>query len=955
MDNEKKKLNLFVSFFPPPEIAASEDLLAPTATTTAVLDVEGMSCGGCSAAVKRILTTSKLEDGSSSLSVAGASVNLLTSTAVVRFHGSLSAPETAAAAEAAAELLTKKGFPSTARGDAEGDVNAAAEASDLTRRRELARASADLAVAWGLALVCCAHHAGHWLHAAGIHSMAHGPIAEALSKPLVAGVLGAAALLGPGRPVLSDGAAALFRRGSPNMNSLVALGSVASFSAGALGPALFPSLGFGASFMEEPVMLLAFVLLGRAAEARARLEAGADLRALAGLVPSDARLVLDPGVAPGAAAAAAAAGSSPPVAAAAETALVRTAAVAVGDVVRVLPGERVPVDGVVISSPPSSADEALLTGESALVAKKEGDQIAAGAVVYGSPIDIRATATGGDCAVARMAALVKDAQSREAPSQRLADAVSGKFCYGVMGIAAATALFWGSGLGLSLFPGAAAAAGVAAGVASSSAAAAASASASASLSLAAKLAIDVLVVACPCALGLATPTAVLVASSAGARRGLLLRGGGATLEALAAVDAVVFDKTGTLTRGRPELVSSEPEGSNGLPMLLAAAAAAEAGTLHPIASAVRAAAAEAGVLSPEEDSSASSPAAAASSDASSGSGLEIPLLGSAVAECLTAAGDGSRATLVDGRVAAVGRRRWVEDQVGVLVSGGGGEEESSTVKTSSPAFSEDDAATATGATTIFVGLSGSGILGTLTFRDALRPDAAATVAALQSSGNLGIRRVLLLSGDSPAAVARVAAAVGIAPEDAVSRARPEDKAAAVRALRDQGFTVAMVGDGVNDAPALAAANVGMALVAAAAAGSGSPSSSPSAFAKGTDAAGDAADVVLMGDRLSQVPEAIELGRGTLGKIRANLGWALFYNAAALPLAAGAALALPGGGFALDPSVAGGMMAFSSVAVVCNSLLLRPAFAKKVEQLARQLGEISEENKDGGNGLRRRQL
>ena len=814
-----------------------------------------MSCGGCSAAVKRILTAYP--------GVTGASVNLLTESAVVRVvkgaggggGNTPDAPDPEAVAAAAAADLTAKGFPASLRTpDAAADLGARADAAEATRAADLARSTLDLAVAWGLALLCCTHHAGHAAHALGWHALAHGAWMDVMAAPTTAAALGIFALAGPGRRIITEGLAALVVRRAPNMNSLIAVGGLTSFAAGAAAP-LFPALGFDASFMEEPVMLLAFVLLGRTLEARARLKAAADLRTLAALVPATARLVLDAGALPG--------GGAP--APAEEVESVPTPTIRPGDVLRVLPGERVPVDGTICASVGggggggrAAVDESMLTGEAALVPKRPGDALTAGTVVYEAPLTFTATSTGADSTLAGIARLVADAQACEAPVQRLADAVSGKFCYGVMAASAATAAFWATA-GAALWPGAVAAAlpGAVGGAAGPPA-----------LLLGIKLAIDVLVVACPCALGLATPTAVLVATSLGATQGLLLRGGGAVLERLAAVDTVVFDKTGTLTVGAPALVGVVGRGGWGEGEVLAAAAAAEAGAVHPLAEAIRAAAA----------------AAPASSDS-----FPAPVAHT------TVPGDGVTATLADGRTVAVGRRAWALGAVGEGEGGGEGD-----------AGAADPSSSST--TTVHVAVSGAGLVGSLTFADGLRPDAAAVVRTLRGLG----LRVCVLSGDGEGAVAAAAAALGVPPADATSRARPADKAAAVAALKARGAVVAMVGDGVNDAPALAAADVGV------------------AFKGGMAAAGEAADVVLMGDRLGQVVEAVLLGRAALSKIKQNLGWALAYNLVGLPLAAGAAL--PAAGIALNPSVAGGMMAFSSVAVVANSLLLRGRFGREVRGL-----------------------
>eukprot|EP00884_Botryococcus_braunii_P021022 jgi/Botrbrau1/7603/Bobra.0159s0052.1 len=342
-----------------------------------------------------------------------------------------------------------------------------------------------------------------------------------------------------------------------------------------------------------------------------------------------------------------------------------------------------------------------------------------------------------------------------------------------------------------------------------------------------------------------------MATSLGARQGLLLRGGD-VLERIAKVDTVVVDKTGTLTEGRLRLTEVKPREGADIDMLLRVASAVESGTRHPLADAVLA--------------------------ASRGAGLDasIPV----ASESRTVPGEGASA-VVDGRLAAVGRPDWVLRQIGGESAGVGAVEEG-------PSGAE---------TRVAVGWQGQGLLGSLLFSDTLRPDSAAAIRRLQSMG----MEVVVLSGDAQGATQHIAAQLGLSPQQARGEARPQDKAGQVELLRRQGRVVAMVGDGVNDAPALAAADVGIAM------------------GGGLDAAGQAAGVILLGDSLAQVVEVVTLGRDTLTKIRQNLLWAMMYNVVGVPVAAG--VLLPSYGIALSPSVAGGMMAFSSVAVVSNSLLL----------------------------------
>jgi len=584
------------------------------------------------------------------------------------------------------------------------------------------------------------------------------------------------------------------------------------------------------------VMLLAFILLGRNLEARARAKASVDLEALARLLPAEARLQLclgkefDSG--------------------GVEEVCVPTVDIKVGDVVRVLPGERIPVDGTVLSGA-ASVDESLLTGEAAPVPRGPGDEVVGGALLWEAPIFMEARTAGGEGVVADIRHAVEDAQAREAPIQRVADAVSGPFVYTIMGTALATFGFWLT-FGVSAFPQALMTVSDATGGAELSA-----------LGLAAKLAVDVLVVACPCALGLATPTAVLVGTSRAAKQGILIRGGD-VLERLAGVDAAVFDKTGTLTRGQPSVTGVAARGRSGEDVL-ALAAALEQGTKHPLGDAIL--------------------RAYGSND--------LP----AASDTSTVPGSGVCGR-VDGQEVRVGS--W--EHVIALAEGegfGALAEDRDKLEASLAAESASLASGRVGGTIAFVSVQGEGVVGAIGVADELRPDTVVTMRKLQ---DMGIQDIFVLSGDTKQAALAAASLAGIPADNVIAGVKPDGKAAAVAELKRQGKSVVMVGDGINDALALTEADVGIAL------------------SSGMDAATDAADVVLLGNRLEQVAESVQTGRATLGKIKQNLVWALGYNVVGVPAAAGAFL--PTYGLILDPSVAGGLMAFSSIAVVMNSLLLQ---------------------------------
>eukprot|EP00898_Chlorokybus_atmophyticus_P007014 jgi/Chlat1/7313/Chrsp58S06935 len=784
----------------------------------ALLDVGGMKCGGCAVAVKRILQSDS--------AVASASVNLLTNTAAITFS------ESNASASDAAALLTARGFPSSLR-QAQHDVLSSSK-QPSTSGNAVSESTLRLAGAWGLVAVCCLGHVGHHLHHMGLHSLAHGPVLTAFEHPWTQCAIAAAALLGPGRELLADGVQA-FRRGSPNMNSLVGVGAASVFGI-SLVSLIVPFVGWEAMYFDEPVMLLAFVLLGRTLEERARASAARDVKALASLLPASTQLVLD---------------SEPQTDAFTSVARVRvpTSQVRKGDRVLILPSERIPVDGVVLRGS-SSVEESMLTGESLPVRKTAGSSVVAGTLNWEAPLLVEATATGAGSIVMGITRMVEEAQSREAPVQRLADAVAGPFVYTVLGLAAATFAFWYS-IGTQMFPAV---------LDSDFAGADGNA-----VVLAFKLAVDVLVIACPCALGLATPTAVLVATSMGAKRGLLFRGGD-VLERVANADTIVFDKTGTLTEGKPAVVSVECVADVDEQQLLRIASGVEASTRHPVANAVVSAARSRNVL-PEKLS---------------------------IEGAYTEPGCGACA-VVDGKRVAVGSLSWALAQVGsdTSIRAAAARQLQERLQRHSDAESH---------TIAYVCMEGEGVMGAISVADNIRCDASATVQRLKAMG----LRVMMMSGDRPPAAHAIARTLGINREDVYAQLRPEDKAARIADLQAGGARVIMVGDGVNDAPALAEASVGMAL------------------GNATDMANEAAQVVCLSERLAQTMEALELSRATLTKIRTNLFWALAYNCIGIPLAAGAAL--PAFDLALTPSFAGAMMALSSVAVVSNSLLLRLQFA-----------------------------
>lgn len=599
--------------------------------------------------------------------------------------------------------------------------------------------------------------------------------------------------------------------GTMDMNTLIALGTGAAYAFSVVAtawPALFTSAGLAPDvYFEAVAMIIALILLGKVLEARAKGRTSDAIRSLMGLQPKSARVVAD-----------------------GEERDVDVAALNVGDIIVLRPGERVAVDGVVQTGR-TSIDESMLTGESLPVEKEPGDEVVGGTINGNGSIHFQATRVGRDTALAQIVRLVQQAQGSKAPIQRQADRIAGVFVPIVIGIAVLAFAAW-----LVFGP-------------------------PPSFVFAMVAFVTVLIIACPCAMGLATPTAVMVGTGAAAERGILFRNA-ETLETARDVRVVVLDKTGTVTRGAPALVGGSVIDENGV------LSAVQAGAMSGVAADVLRLAASA-------ERASEHPLAAAIVAAAHEARLEL----SEVTSFTSHGGRGVQAAVNDHGLAIGNRALMTEWAVDVSLL-------------------EHDARqwAARGATPVFVAVDGIA-RAMFAIADPIKPTSAAAIAELRT---LGID-VWMLTGDNEVTARAVAHEVGI--DNVLADVMPAEKAQHVKRLQQQtGQRVAMVGDGVNDAPALAQADVGVAI------------------GGGTDVAMEASDVTLVGGDLSSVATAMRVSRQTMRVIRQNLFWAFVYNVIGIPIAAG--VIYPFTGVLLSPVFASAAMALSSVSVVTNSLRLR---------------------------------
>jgi Cu+-exporting ATPase len=608
-------------------------------------------------------------------------------------------------------------------------------------------------------------------------------------------------VLWAGWPFFTRAWASLVHR-SLNMFTLIALGTGAAWvysMVGTLAPGLFPAAlrthgGAVAVYFEAAAVITVLVLLGQVLELRAREKTSGAIQALLGLAPKSAMRVRSDG--------------------ADETVPIDT--IVPGDVLRVRPGEKVPVDGILLEGR-GTVDESMVTGEPMPVAKVPGAKLTAGTINQTGGFTLRAEKVGADTLLAQIVHMVAAAQRSRAPIQRMADQVAAWFVPAVLVVAASTFAAW-----LAWGP-------------------------SPAFSYALVAAVAVLIIACPCALGLATPMSIMVGVGRGAQHGVLIRDAEA-LERMEKVDTLVVDKTGTLTEGRPRVVHVEVAGGHAADEVLRMLASVERASEHPLAMAVVAAAQARGLALEGVE------------------GFDSPV------------GKGVRGE-VAGVTVLSGAARYLAEQ-GIAVA-------------QLEAAAEQQRAQAS--TVIFVALDGR-LAGFVAIADPIK---ATTPAALQGLRDAGVR-IVMLTGDGRTTAEAVARQLGI--DDVVAEVFPEDKAAIVQRLRGEGRVVAMAGDGVNDAPALAAADVGIAM------------------GTGTDVAMESAGVTLLRGDLMGIVHARRLSRATMRNIRQNLFLSFAYNVAGIPLAAG--VLYPAFGLLLSPVVAAAAMALSSVSVIANALRLR---------------------------------
>ncbi len=743
------------------------------------LQVAGMTCASCVGRVEKVLIAQT--------GVVEASVNLATRTASVTYFEGVTTPASLA------EGVTKAGYE-TSVPNADEDTRQDRKAAE---ERDLARTTL---IAGALTLpVFLAEMMGHFIP--GVHGWIGRTIGMQNSW-LIQFVLVSLVMAGPGRKIYQKGLPALFRA-APDMNSLVAIGTLAAWIYSTLAlfmPSIFPE-GTRAVYFEAAGVIVTLILLGRWLEARAKGRTGAAIQRLVGLQPATAFVERNGAVVE-----------------------VQLSEVVTGDTLHLRPGARVAVDGEVLSGQ-SFVDESMITGEPVPVTKFAGENVVGGTINGTSALTYRATAVGADTLLAQIIRMVENAQGAKLPIQSLVDRITGVFVPIVMGLAALTVLVWlifgpDPALGLALVSG-----------------------------------VSVLIIACPCAMGLATPTSIMVGTGRAAELGVLFRKGDA-LQSLQEAKVIALDKTGTLTAGKPELTTLTVADGWDRTDVLMLIAAVEAQSEHPIATAIVRAAGE----------------------------VDLP----EVLNFDTVTGMGARGT-VAGKAVLVGADRFMR-QEGVVLG---------LLEQSGREIAEE------GATPLFAAVDGQ-IVAAIGVSDPVKPTTPAAIVAFHALG----LKVAMITGDNQVTADAIARQLGI--DHVVAEVLPSGKVEAVQDLRASFGPVVFVGDGINDAPALAAADTGIAI------------------GTGTDVAIEAADVVLMSGELTGAINALKISKATMRNIRQNLFWAFAYNAALIPIAAGALYPLTG--TLLSPMLAAGAMAVSSVFVVTNALRLRRvAPAKVVEQ------------------------
>ena len=752
-------------------IAALEDAGYPAAVEVAKFEIEGMSCASC---VGRIENALNGQDG-----VTLAAVNLASDSAVVRYVPGVTDPDQLA------EVISETGYPATLQRD---ERPTALERKDS----EIQRLGRVTGLAALLALPVFAIEMGsHFIP--GVHDFIMNTIGMQQSR-LMQFVLTTIVLFGPGRSFYLKGFPALLR-GAPDMNSLVALGTGAAYAfslVSTFAPNWLPT-GTANVYFEAAAVIVVLILLGRWLEARAKGQTGEAIRKLIGLRAKSALIERD-----------------------GEIIEIPIDKISVGELVVVRPGEKIAVDGEVVSGS-SFIDESMITGEPVPVEKAIGAEVVGGTLNGAGTVRFRATRVGSETVLSQIIATVERAQGAKLPIQSLVDRITLWFVPAVMVVSVLTVVTW-----LVLGPDPALGFALVAGVA-------------------------VLIIACPCAMGLATPTSIMVATGRAAELGVLFRKGDA-LQALAETDLIAFDKTGTLTEGAPSLTEVVLDKGLSREDVLSKIAAVEARAEHPIAKAV--------VTQAE------------------GEGVNVP-----TAEAVTAtSGLGVRGE-VGGTDVLIGSDRLMARE-GIDLSD----------------FADfDDVAMARGDTVFYAALDGA-VAAMLCVSDPVKENAASVVSALKAKG----LKVALITGDRAETAQAVADGLGI--DHVVAGVMPEGKVQAIKALGSDGAKTAFVGDGINDGPALASADVGIAI------------------GSGTDVAIQSADVVLMSGNLRGVETAHMVSVSCMRNIRQNLFWAFGYNVALVPVAAGILFAPFG--VLLSPVLAAGAMALSSVFVLTNALRLR---------------------------------